>query len=523
MNSDGSGCHPSAALLLVNGVVRQACGTKPAESVAIADGVLIAVGSTVELLELRSSGTEVIDLHGMTVLPGFVDSHVHAFLTTVARSSAPLQGASSVPHVLERMMAHAAETPGDGWVYGFGCGPWDLRERRYPTMEELDQVIPDRPAYICSTTLHSSAVNSCGFRQLGFDSSTPGIDREAHAGRPTGAFLRDDISFRAARGAYAAFTDGQIESGYREVVRTALAKGVTTMHCLEGQFIDADRDVHILNGIKSSLDLNAVLYYQTLDVDKARALGLSRIGGCLAVDGAGFEHTALHSEPYADDPSCYGVLNIPEETVHAFVSEAHASNLQVAMHAIGDRAIDIVARAYASAQHIHPRKNARHRIEHFHLPTEEAIRLACDHTFALPMQPIYSYLWDREPRNDYERIWGPQRAERCEPFARLCGLGLTVAGGSDSPVTSIDPLLGIHSAVNNPRASRRTTLDDAIRMFTVNGAWAAHEEHLRGTLLPRMAADLVVLSDDPYAAPDTIKDIAVQMTIAAGEVKYAVQ
>lgn len=238
--------------------------------------------------------------------------------------------------------------------------------------------------------------------------------------------------------------------------------------------------------------------YQTMDVRRVLDLGLPRIGGCLTVDGACFEHTACFSEPYVDRPDTCGCLNYSEEDVLDFVMEAHRAGLQVGMHAIGDRAIDVLVRAYAAAQALHSRLDCRHRVEHFQAPNDEALAIAHDLRLALPMQPIFSYLWDRREADHYVAAFGPSRAERMEPFAQLLQCGLRVAGGSDSPVTEIDPLLGMQAAVNNPASSRRVPVDAALRMFATDAAWVGREEDVTGTSSVGKRADLAVLGADPF-------------------------
>jgi hypothetical protein len=304
------------------------------------------------------------------------------------------------------------------------------------------------------------------------------------------------------------------------VATLAAAKGVTTLHCLEGGMIHGDTDASVLHQIGDELPVRVVLMFQTMDVERVVGLGLPRIGGCLCVDGACFENTACFYEPYLDKPETSGFLNYTEEEVVAFVRTAHEAGLQIGMHAIGDRAIDVLASAYKAAQKASPRPDARHRVEHFQAPTEHSMGIAGELGLALPMQPIFSYLWDRPEADHYVRQFGEARADAMESFARLIARGLTVSGGSDSPVTDIDPLLGIHSAVNNPRASRRTSLEDALKMFTVNGAWVAHDEGDYGMLKTGLAADLVVLGADPREETAHIDQIPVAMTVSRGEVTF---
>jgi predicted amidohydrolase YtcJ len=308
---------------------------------------------------------------------------------------------------------------------------------------------------------------------------------------------------------------------YRTAASFAASRGVTTVHCLEGQFMRRDEDVVRLLGLGSSLPVHAVVYFQTMDVARVVELGLPRIGGCLTIDGSGFDHTALMYEPYTDEPSTKGTLYIPEARVREFVSQAHTAGLQVAMHAIGDRAIDILVGAYAEAMQEGPKSGFRHRVEHFYVPSDWAIAQAEKLGLALPMQPAFAWTWDREAESECARIWGRRRADRAEPYVRLFDRGIRVAGGSDSPVTEIDPLLGIHAAANAPHPARRISVDDALRMFTVNGAWAAFEESDKGTVEVGKLADLTIIDGDPLAEPEHIKDFTVEMTIKSGEVVYA--
>jgi predicted amidohydrolase YtcJ len=391
-----------------------------------------------------------------------------------------------------------------------------LAERRFPTRTELDDAVLGRPVFVASATFHSGAANSVALEQI----ARRGPSTARIGPQEQGWFLDDESHFAASRVAFGSLTDKEIADLYRRVAKHAASRGVTTLHCLEGQFMQGDRDVRALVDCQRELPVHVVLMYQTMDVERVLDLGLPRIGGCLTVDGACFEHTAAFYEPYRDAPHTCGTLNYPEDEVADFVCRAHTAGLQIGMHAIGDRAIDTLVRSYHAALTQRPRKDARHRVEHFQLPSEWAIDEARDLGLALPMQPVFSYLWDTPGNSSYERSFGMQRAERMEPIGRLARLGLHVSGGSDSPVTPIDPLLGIHAVVNNPRASRRASLEDALRMYTINGAWAAREENMRGSITVGRAADLVVIDRDPFDDSESIAESVVRLTIHDGIVTH---
>ncbi|MBU2604001.1 MAG: amidohydrolase [Actinobacteria bacterium] len=511
-------------MILVNGNVitmttaGATAADQPGGAVAIRDGRILAVGGEGGVRSAAAADARVVDLEGKTVLPGFIDSHMHCFITGISLVAARLETAASVAEVCERMAEQASRTPAGAWVYGIGCVPWALAEGRYPTKEELERAVPDHPAYIAAVTFHSGSTNVRGFDLIGLRPGQHGVEVDAE-GRPTGAFLSDDSHFAAAGVAFGSLSDEEIADLYRKTASFAASRGVTTLHCLDGQFIEGDRDVRVLLDAGDQLDVHTVVMYQTMDVQKALDLGLPRIGGCLTIDGAGFERTALMYEPYTDDPSTCGDQYISDDEILSFVREAHGAGLQIGMHAIGDKAVDVLVSAYDQVLEESPREDARHRVEHFYLPSPRAMELAERHGLALPMQPVFSLLWDAED-SAYERLWGPVRAARAEPFAELRDRGLVVSGGSDSPVTEVNPLVGIHGAVNNPRASRRVAVADALRMFTANGAWVAFEENEKGTIEPGKLADLVVLDRDPFAEPGSIAEFKVEMTITAGRVVF---
>jgi predicted amidohydrolase YtcJ len=506
--------------ILVNGnVITMAGPNKREQAVAVSDGKIVRVGDSRTALAGANANTRVFDLQGKTVLPGLTDSHMHCFITGLSLVSARLGDATSIQDVCERVREAARHAEPDAWVYALGCQPWALAERRYPSMEELDAVAPRNPVYIAAATFHSGATNSRGFELINPDLAEPGVGKD-EAGRPSGSFLSDVTHFRAAGVAYGALSNDEIASLYKSAAEFAASRGVTTLHCLDGQFIDGDRDVFVLLETSHLLPVHMHVMYQTMDVQRVLELGLPRIGGCLTIDGAGFDHTALMYEPYTDAPWTCGDCYIEESQVRSFIKEAHEAGLQIGMHAIGDRAVDILVRAYAEAMDAFPRDDCRHRAEHFYLPSEWAIDEAARLGLVLPMQPVFPWLWDRDEDLDYERFWGRQRADRAEPFARLIERGMVVCGGSDSPVTEVDPLLGVHAAANHPHPARRVSVENALRMFTVNAAYAEFHEHEKGSLEDGKQADLVVVDRDPFLDTEHIRESVVELTMKAGEVSY---
>lgn len=373
-------------VLFGGNVITMAVSDRRQQAVAVDCGRIVAVGDSESIRGLADANTRMVDLAGKTLLPGLIDSHVHLFLTGLGLSAVALQDATSVADVCDAVRERARGTLPGRWVYGMGCAPWALKEARYPLMSELGEAAPDNPVYISAVTFHSGATNTRGFREIGLAAEQRGIEKDA-SGMPTGAFVSDDAHFAAAGAAFGALSRDEVDEMYRSAARFAASRGVTTLHCLEGQFMKGDEDVMSLLRLGASLPVHTVVYFQTMDVTRIVELGLPRIGGCLTIDGSGFDHTALMYEPYTDKPSTRGDLYIPEARVREFVSQAEAAGLQVAMHAIGDRAVDILVSAYAEAMGDGSRGDCRHRAEHFYLPSDWAIAEAGRLGLALPMQP----------------------------------------------------------------------------------------------------------------------------------------
>jgi predicted amidohydrolase YtcJ len=294
--------------------------------------------------------------------------------------------------------------------------------------------------------------------------------------------------------------------------------GITTLHALEGDDTGDDRAVLNLMAAMRGLLLRFVLYYQTMNVDRVLTLGLPRIGGCILLDGDIGPRTAALSEPYVDDPACYGTLYHSQEEIDAFVLKAHRAGLQVAMHAVGDGAVEQALRAYEAALVAFPRDDHRHRIEHCEVIREDQILRAQRLGVALAIQPPFNHYW---PHTEYYTTLGEERAWEADPVRTLMRPGLLIAGGSDSTVTPLGPLIGVHAAVNHSNPAERVSVQEALELYTINAARIAFEEREKGSLQMGKLGDFVVLAKDPFAVdPGHIKDIPIDMTVIGGEVVY---
>ncbi len=460
-----------------------------------------------------------MDLRGGTVLPGLIDSHVHAAWTGIAEEAVDLFDAATLDDVFAALRARAATTTPGELLLTMRLEWRFLAERRWPTRAEMDEQVPDHPVVFLHRTGHEMWLNRAALAQMRaagkLPDGTPGIERDA-AGEPTGLLTGEA---NAAGGDFWMMRFGRA-LGWERVMRRAAELGVqhglTTMHCL-----DPLECIQALLRVQGTLPLRTVAYTEDTDIAAVRALGLPRVGGCRAwwIDGDFDPHTAALLEPYDDCPHCRGTLYMEQATLDALVLDAHRHGMQCSMHAIGDRAIEQSLTAYERALRAFPRADHRHRIEHFDLPAPHQIEWAKRLGIVLAVQPPFNHFWGH---HDYLPLVGEARTERIDAFRQWHDAGLLMGSGSDSTVTPLDPRIAIHALLNHSQPHQRLDLTTALRMSTLNNAFLAFEEQDKGTLEPGKLADLTVLAADPYQVdPTELKDIPIRATIVGGEVVWS--
>jgi predicted amidohydrolase YtcJ len=314
--------------------------------------------------------------------------------------------------------------------------------------------------------------------------------------------------------------------GYEPIIeaacRAAIEAGLTTVHALDGALPADDPGVLAILRRDPAAAPHILVYYQTRQVEAALDLGLPRIGGCsaCALDGAFTPRTARLLEPYPNEAGGRGSSYFPDSELLDFFRQAHRSGLQICVHCVGDGAVEQALTAFEAVLADRPRPNHRHRIEHAELITPAQIQRAKRLEVAFSIQPAFNHFW----RHDqfYPPVIGIDRAARVDPIQTLVESGLLVGAGSDSPVTPLRALLGVHSAVNHSNPAERVDPLTALRLFTLNNAQLGFEEKEKGSLTPGKLADLVVLGADPLQiGPSEIKDIPVELTIVGGQVVYS--
>lgn len=452
----------------------------------------------------------VLNLGGATVVPGLIDSHVHFVWTGVRHFALRLAGVTTLAELRERLAATVEQSAPGQLILGLDL---DMEAfDRAPTAADLDAVAPRHPVLLKGDTGHLTLANTLALHHFAVGPATPGWHAD---GRLIGA-ANTAVAWRGPNEFAAAI-------GWERVLRAAAEEaarvGLTTIHALEGADAADDPGVRALLQHAATLPVRTVVYWQTTHVAAAQALGLPRIGGCIWIDGDFGPHTAALKQPYADCPCTCGELYLSDEHLQAFVDAAHATGLQIALHCVGDAAVAQVLRAYRRALERWPRADHRHRIEHFEVYDDDLLREARALGIAVALQPAFDGYFGGIAHNAQYLGW--ERAQRADAIATFDRHGIPIGGGSDSTVTPLGPLYGMHCAVNHSNPRERVTPERALRLWTIDNAYLAFEEHDKGSLAPGKLADFVALDADPLAvAPASIKDIQVRLTVMGGAITY---
>jgi predicted amidohydrolase YtcJ len=317
--------------------------------------------------------------------------------------------------------------------------------------------------------------------------------------------------------------DNEKLEALQAVSQAFLKVGITTAHTKE-KLQDV---ILIMKNLESvPVRIKPMLFFYPLkaeNIDEVIGAGILRGKKCIATyaDGSIEGHTAAMYEPYTDDKTTLGMLYYTDEEMYDFVEKAHKAGIQISIHAESDRSIDQVLWAYEKVLEKYPSKDHRHRIEHFEIATPKQINRVAKSGIALAMQPMFIPACEGPNLDYYRSLLGDERVKRAHTYRAILNEEILVSGGSDSPVTKMNPIGGIHALVNHPLKEQRIDINEAIEIFTINGAKIGFEEDLKGSIEPGKLADFVVLSEDPYLVPpDTICDIRVEMTIIDGNVVY---
>jgi predicted amidohydrolase YtcJ len=506
-----------------------------AEAFAVRDGRFVAVGSTADVRNLASSHTRVIDAAGMTVTAGFIDAHCHpSGVNELFGVNCNLRTTGEITAAIRKK---AQATPPGYWVEGFMFDDTKLSDGPLHK-KHLDEATRDHPVVVGHRGGHTSWYNSKALELAGITKNTPDPDH--------GRFFRDPSGEHTGRVAELArgvfrnvgkreqFTPEQqrdrARKGMAYMSELFTAAGLTSVHDTGASrdHILAYEDTHA-NG---ELRHRAYMMVRGEDVWSGfKAAGIYtgfgnewvRVGGVkFAADGSASERTMRMSTPYVGTND-YGILTMTQDEIYEAVDDAHVHNFQVGIHANGDVTIDMVLKAYERALQKWPDPNRRHRIEHCSLVNPDLLK-RIKAIGAIPT-PFWTYVYYH---GEKWKEYGEDKMRWMFAHRSFLDSGIVVPGASDYTPGPFEPLMAIQSMVTRKDYAGRTwgenqkvSVDEALTIATINGAWASREEKLKGSIAAGKLADFVMLEKDPHEVPpDTIKDIKIARTVVGGKTMY---
>lgn len=528
---------PADILFLDGKVITVDSDNSVAEAVAVKGNKIMAVGSSRDLESLRGDGTKVYALGGRSVLPGLIECHNHmgTYGTNKLGIDCKAPHIKSIEDIKAEVKKVAASVPAGSWIRGWGYDHSKLAEKRHPTRWDLDEVAPNHPVLITRTCGHIAVANSKALEMAGVHDGTsdpPGGKFERFDGRLTGVVFE---SAQKPLQEASKFSLEELKAALRITNDDWVKHGITSSHDAGGP----EGMVRAMLEASASGDLKVRVYFMVwLALGSTQAKDFLKTGlftgfgndrvklGCYKVmtDGSSSGPTAATRQPYTSQPGNSGMLYYSQQELDELIEEGHARGFQVTTHAVGDLGIEMTLNAIEKALAKWPRSNHRHRIEHCAIcPPDLIARIKRLGIVPVP-QPIF--FW--EFGDGYLRNYGPDRVRWMFPVKTFFDEGIIAAGSSDCPVTMVNPFFNMYLALTRRTQTglscgdeERVGLLEAIRLFTINGAYASFEEKIKGSLEPGKLADLIVLDRDIMACPlEEIKETRVVMTMIDGEVVY---
>ena len=518
-------------LILHNGnIVTMNPKAPRAQALAIARGRILAVGSDAEVVNLATISSKKVELGGKTLLPGFIDAHSHPAQAGVMHLRMVDCDLRSISAIQAALRERAAKTPAGEWVLGFKYDDTKIADGRPLTIADLDAALPDHPVHIEHRGGHTVYCNSLAFLRAGIDLKTPDpaggkIDHDPVTGK---------LSGRVAESARALFdkvipeklTRDDHRQGVQLISKMLAKTGITSATEAQGTPTDllAYQDAHE----SGDLLFRAYCFINYRYVDSMIAAGVRtglgnewvRVGAMkLVCDGSISERTARLSTPYEGRPNDYGILVMTEEELYTYGRKAHLAGWQIGTHANGDVGIDTTLRVYERLQKESPRRDPRFRLEHCTLVNDDLVRRIAA-LGAIPT-PFSTYVYYH---GEKMRFYGAERLNHMFALRSFLDAEIRATQASDYPPGEFAPMMALQSEVTRTDSKgnvwgpkQRITVEEAIRVGTIHGAYASYEENLKGSLETGKVADLVVLGRDPFEEdPSTLVTIPVERTMAGG-------
>lgn len=513
-----------------------------AEAIALKDDKILALGKNEEIRARAAKDTELHDLQGQVVIPGFNDSHMHLINFGQGMDGVNLTTARSIADLIRLGQEYVANHPQRTWILGRGFNDETFDRKILPTKADLDQISRDQPILYTRVCGHICVANSKALKLAEIDTTTPdppggSIDRDRETGEPTGVLRENAIDI--VRKLIPSPTVEDLKRVIRIASQEAASLGLTTVQSndLGGtrtmiNRLEAYRQLAEAGELPIRVELQSTMptpeeLKTYIEVQKAHpTLGSKVTLGPLKLftDGSLGGRTAALTYPYADDPLTTGMTIFTQDELDELVLIAAQANLQVAIHAIGDRAMDMVMNSFEKAKLAKPGWTARPRIIHAQITRYDQLERLAKLGIVCDIQPIFV----PTDLHFVEARVGSENANWAYAWKTMANLGIHTAGGSDCPVESCNPLWGMHAAITRQDQSgypqpgwhpeECLTGMEALALFTRGSAYATHEEDRKGTLSPGKLADFVVLPEDPTEVdPEKLLTMKVTATYVGGQ------
>lgn len=511
---------PTADLLLYGGRILTLSLNRPTtEAVAIADGKILAIGRERDLRILTSSRTQKISCAGHTVIPGFIDPHLHLFSWASRLCGVDVTSARSIADIQASLIDRISQLAPGTWLRGYSYDEFFLREKRHPTRSDLDSVSTTHPIILRHRTGHAAVLNSVALQHAGIDRSfTPPaggiVERDPTTNEPTGIVYELEKFLRTV---VPPLPHDEFMTAIQQASQELLRHGVTSFHDASAGNTLADfalfqqlRD----NGILQS---RVTIMIGSDSFSQLIAPGFSPFGGDDRVR-LGSVKIMLHEGG--------GEMYPPLDELNETVWQAHRHGFQVALHAVEEGPICAALEAISTALRRQPRPDHRHRIEHCALCPPPFIEKLIETGAAVVTQPGFLHFHGEKYRTEV----APELHDWLYRSKSFITAGVPVAGSSDCPIAPLSPLVSLQTAMtrktqegNFLNLQEQLTLNDALTLFTSAGAWLSFEESYKGKIMPGMLADFAVLNGDLVTTPvEEIKKLGVVMTIIGGKVVFKV-
>ncbi len=513
-----------ADMVLTNGKVFTGLDEKPRfQAVAVKDGKILAVGTNEEIKEYVGISTQVLDVEGKLVIPGFNDAHCHFSSGGHSLTKLDLRSAQTIEYIQEKIAERIEEFPEGELLVAYASfpNPSLFKGLGWPTKEILDKVSPNNPVIIQRRGGHAVWVNSVALEKSGItkDTESPSggeIVKNPETGEPTG------ILKEAASNLLKVWDKPKPKEDIERALEHAAQMGITGIQT--GSYL---KEIEIFKELnkEGKLTLRVSAWISVHELDRAIEKGILWGQGDemvrvslikMFIDGTIGVRSALMFEPFAEEPGNTGLAQYEEEEFYTLVEKAHQHGYQVGVHAIGDKAVHWVLNAFERAQKKHGKKGLRHRVEHCTVVTFEDAGRFGELGVVASMQPNIT------GSEIYRRVrLGKERARRVDMWRTLLNNGAVLAWGTDWPVSPINPMENLYQLVTRYYKEERLTMAEAIKYYTYGSAYASHEEDIKGTLEKGKLADMVVLSRDLFTIPSReILKTEVLYTILGGKIVY---